>query len=487
MKKFATMAISVGLIGAMVAGGSLAYLSDTDSDVNVMTLGNVQIEQIEQEWNADKSKLVDFTQAKPLLPYVGTLAWGDRDEENDGAYRQFDMNNVVDKYVSVKNTGKSDAYVRTIIALEMGKYDNLTDFASSGIGLSVNSATGAEFPNMKWKWTDDFMATIDGKNYNVMVAVHEDAVTPGETTIPSLLQVYLSKDAGNAEVEKLDGNGNGTYDILVLSQAVQAQGFENAATALDAAFGDITTTNHPWSEEAPVIPTAVATAEELTAALTAGESVYLTEDITDFDADNTITIAKSKEATLDLNGYTIEAVSDATGANRNLIDVRGTLTVKNGAIKYKHTGANMAWNNSTNVFNVTDGGVLNIKDAVIENAGGSDMAFAVHLNNWGEVTLNVENSTLKSTYIPVRVFNSGNDMNNVTIKNTTLDGKYCFWVHNYTLADFGTDENVEAHKALLNFDIFNGTNTFTYSSAKAPVLYGFTDSVYFDANGNKVE
>ena len=119
MKKFATMVTSVALIGAMVAGGSLAYLSDTDSAVNVMELGSVNIEQIEQERNAE-GKLVDFTQGKPLLPYVGELGWKNTDVDN-GAYRSFTMNNVVDKYVSVKNTGKSDAYVRTIIALEMGE------------------------------------------------------------------------------------------------------------------------------------------------------------------------------------------------------------------------------------------------------------------------------------------------------------------------------------------------------------------------------
>ena len=32
-----------------VLTGTLAYLTDTDEDVNVMTLGNVDIEQIEQQ------------------------------------------------------------------------------------------------------------------------------------------------------------------------------------------------------------------------------------------------------------------------------------------------------------------------------------------------------------------------------------------------------------------------------------------------------
>ena len=41
----------------------------------------------------------------------------------------------------------------------------------------------------------------------------------------------------NGKTYQLDGNDNGKLDILVLTQAVQAQGFANAKTALDTAFG----------------------------------------------------------------------------------------------------------------------------------------------------------------------------------------------------------------------------------------------------------
>ncbi|MBR5198810.1 MAG: hypothetical protein IKW20_03165, partial [Bacteroidales bacterium] len=102
-----------------------------------------------------------------------------------------------------------------------------------------------------------------------------------------------------------------------------------------------------------------------------------------------------------------------------------------------------------------------------------------HLNNWGEATLNVESCHLESTYIAVRVFNSGHDMNNVTIKNSTLKGKYCFWVHNYKAAgDSAGDDST------LNFDILNGTNTFVPAEGKAPILYGFNNPIYYDTCGN---
>ncbi len=224
------------------------------------------------------------------------------------------------------------------------------------------------------------------------------------------------------------------------------------------------------------------------------DTIILTEDIVLDESltragDYTLTVSKNKALTIDLNGKTLSSISSQTGKNYNMLDVRGTLTVKNGTITTKHEGENMAWNNSTNVFNVTDGGVLNLEGVNAKNLGGSDMAFVAHLNNWGEVTLNVENSTLESTYTAVRVFNSGNDMNNVTIKNSTLDSKGAktFWVHNYTLADFGNDAaKTAAHQALLNFDIFNGTNTFKSSDPNRVIEYGFTNYINFDGEGNQI-
>ena len=235
--------------------------------------------------------------------------------------------------------------------------------------------------------------------------------------------------------------------------------------------------------------TAVAKAMEL------GKPVEFIQNVS-IDADETIIVPASKELTLNLNGYTLKGVSDQKGSNRNMFDVRGTMTVDgantltkaaaegNGTISIRHDGENMGWGSSTNVFNVTAGGVLNIMNTHAINFGGSDMGFVAHLNNWGEVTLNVENSTLESNYVAVRVFNSGPDMNNVTIKNSTLKGgSYAFWVHNYTKADFSNDQaKADAQKALLNLDIFNGTNTFIGKN-DTPVRFGFTDSEYADENG----
>ena len=230
-----------------------------------------------------------------------------------------------------------------------------------------------------------------------------------------------------------------------------------------------------------------------------GETIILTGDINlnDLIGPNpaptrsasdakTLEIKKGTNRIIDLNGYTLSATTAKTG-NCDMMLIKGDLTVKNGTITYQYTGENQGWNAMTTIFDVTDGGVLNLEGVTAKNLGGSDMGFVAHLNNWGEVSLNVENSTLESNYVAVRVFNSGYDMNNVTIKNSTLKGgNYAFWVHNYTKEDFSGDQGkANAQKALLNFDIFNGTNTFVGKN-ETPIRLGMTNAVYLNANVSTV-
>ncbi|MBR2026154.1 MAG: leucine-rich repeat protein [Alistipes sp.] len=212
-----------------------------------------------------------------------------------------------------------------------------------------------------------------------------------------------------------------------------------------------------------------------------GEDINLNEATTRAVENPTYTVASGKDITLDLGGHTLSAKSTQTGKNYEMLLVKGNLTVKNGTIETEHTGDNMEWNSMTTIFNITAGGVLNLEGVTAKNLGGSDMAFVAHLNNWGEVTLNVDNeSTLESPYVAVRVFNSGPQMNNVTIKNSTLKGgNYALWVHNYTAADFGSETKAESQKALLNFN-FEGADFVPNVNG---VRYGFTNSVKADVKG----
>lgn len=231
----------------------------------------------------------------------------------------------------------------------------------------------------------------------------------------------------------------------------------------------------------------VNNANDLKAAIEAGKKVMLANDIT--VAENTvISVANAVESSLDLNGKTISTNNSRTNTFQYLFDVKdgSTLNVKNGTINFSHTGANMQWNGGTSVFNVTGGGVLNMEDVDVYNLGGTDMNFAVHLNNWGTATLNADRCTLSATYCGVRVFNSGYDMNKVTISNSKLTGaSMAFWVHNYI--NDGAGNNGTQGDATLSIDIFDNNNLFeTTKPSVSPIRYGFDIPIYYIQSGDNL-
>jgi len=214
MKKKILTTLSVVLILGMAALGILAYLTDTDNDVNVMTLGKVDIEQYEKDQAGN-----DF-EDQPLYPAVGELV-------QSGDY--WTNANVVDKIVTVENTGKSNAYVRTWFAFEYGDADSYTKVKTN--------------LNDEWEWTDIAGTTeIEGVNYVLAVATYDEELEPGDITPASLRQVALLFSATNEDMVAFGDE----YKILVFTQAIQTAGFENAATALAEGFGAATVENHPW-------------------------------------------------------------------------------------------------------------------------------------------------------------------------------------------------------------------------------------------------
>jgi len=289
---------------------------------------------------------------------------------------------------------------------------------------------------------------------------------------------FVTTGKVNANVRLL----NFSSDYSNMKATVTGGTFDKGFKTQDYANSGVKTPD--WVNFDGVEPTySVASLAELENALALGGNVVLSADITGVNANTAIDIASGTDVTLNLNGHKMTATADNTG-NQELFHVEGEMTVKNGSLELTAQN-NQGWNAMATIFDVTAGGVLNL-EGVTANTTGTDMTFAVHLNNWGEVTLNVENSTLKASYIPVRVFNSGYDMNNVTIKNSTLEGKYCFWVHNY-IGDLNSAQHSDqAIKDRLNFSIYNNGNTFV-NTGKAPILYGFGNTLYFDANGNAVQ
>lgn len=399
MKKFLTLLLTVALTATAAIGGTLAYLQSEDKDVNVMTLGNVKIEQheyqrVEIEDGTYKTDTVDdrtsyvleeFEQDKPLLPIVGDPSTGAAgwdtttvrmsQVDSYGGMQVFAGKNAQDKFVTVENTGKTDAYVRTLVAIEVGSTDGTL------IGTSYHST---------WTSTDMGIIEIDGNNYMVTEYAynggelsdgtwrHKGGILPvGETSYPNLSQVYLKSVATNEDMVAIDGNKNGTLDILVLSQAVQVAGFRTAAEAFNETFpyGDNNANVAGWfvkdgESAVPKNEVTINNEEKLTEALDGYNKITLAADI----SGENFAVTEGSNVTVDLNDKNLNA--------NEYIQNNGVAEIKNGTVnsgdKFNY-GVISAAGSKTTLDNVTinskGGGIGAIDGAqVVFNSGSVDVS-----------------------------------------------------------------------------------------------------------------
>lgn len=251
-KKLTAIFLCVALVAIAVVGASLAYFTDTKSATNTFTVGNVKIELIEQQ--RGENGLVPFEQNKKLMPIVGS-AQGEQ-ETVDGV-KLPTAENYVDKIMTIKNTGVSDAYVRIFVAVPTALQNGQTPNAPryDVLHWNFNGDSCAE-----GQWTDEIVVAnptlIDGVEYKIYSRTYTTALKANEATAtPAYIGFYLDKTVDmNADGEYTVDWGNGpeviNYNlsngvkIPVFAQAIQAEGFDSA-TAAFAASGLPT---NPWAE-----------------------------------------------------------------------------------------------------------------------------------------------------------------------------------------------------------------------------------------------
>ena len=244
-KKLIAISLVVAMLAVAIVGGSLAYFTDTDEETNTFTAGGVKIDLIEQEVGANG--LQPFTQDQVLMPIVGS-AQGEKDN-----FGQPVAENYVDKIVTIKNTGKSGAYVRAYFAIPSALDDGYETFNAGANILHFNfgNKDGVSTEGVQWSWTHDgkwnyFETTIGGVAYNVYYADYYQVLPAGETTEQFISGVYLDSHVD------MDAQGNyidtrfptadlsilaGTVSCPVKAVAVQAAGFDSVDAAVTAAFG----------------------------------------------------------------------------------------------------------------------------------------------------------------------------------------------------------------------------------------------------------
>lgn len=210
-KKILSMCLVVALLAIAIVGGTLAYFTDDDSDLNVMTTGNVSITQNE-EFDAENAK---------LIPSV---------EDANGN----PTNNVIEKVVTVTNDGSEDAYIRTFILCEANQ-DAETGYVSTDfVWFDTNTEDYSGYA-LSDEEGNLIYVDVEGVPYEVWMFVYDTKLDAGATSAASLEKVWLDA-ATTQEDMKLVMGEDGKYNVIVFSQAVQVAGFETADAAFEAAY-----------------------------------------------------------------------------------------------------------------------------------------------------------------------------------------------------------------------------------------------------------
>jgi|GEM_PF-175674 len=239
----------------LVAGsvlGTLAYLTDTTDQVkNTFTVGKVDIKLDESKvtWNEQQGKYVKDTETRVTENEYKMLP---------GMRFPKDPTITVEKgsescYIGAVVTLTVDDITKTPIWQEQYKNVALTGFVTGG----VSTAT-------EWQWSGEGMTYVDGVGNTVTQKVTLGAVS-GETKAPDVItftyvfkNVYkeddtimifdeintvLNADKWTGEAldamtitKTVDGNTTESFELTIDGYAVQAESFENAKAALQAAF-----------------------------------------------------------------------------------------------------------------------------------------------------------------------------------------------------------------------------------------------------------
>lgn len=231
-KKILTLCLVVALAATAVIGGTLAYFTDTDTETNVFTAGDIKID-IEEIFPEDE-----------LMPGTAT-------------------DNNLQKEVYVKNTGSNDAYMwievlipaaldtpenASLNDLHFNYYDTYEDSEGNLVVCSSAVATANGYTGPKFVINEVNMGTttIEGVTYNRYLHYTENdtAKATNEKTAALLAQVYMDKDIEQCTddshtdclVLKDGTHYTGAWELVINAYGIQSQGFDTIGEAINAYY-----------------------------------------------------------------------------------------------------------------------------------------------------------------------------------------------------------------------------------------------------------
>ena len=270
-KKLTAIFLCVALVAIAIVGASLAYFTDTKSSTNTFTVGNVKIDLIESRFhrqgndNSGDTSIPDPTGTASGMKYLndGAKAFTDAEIKADAEtyateYLAVKGENMVPgrrvaKCPYVVNTGANDAYIRIRVLVPSAANHDFVDVKDGGVitnqWCSTSFITG-EFIDGKGGGWDDAPAidkasvTKDGVTYDVYTFTRTEPLAAGAMTEWNVWNfIGIDKDATSADIQKAidagaikvtetDGGAKTmTLNVLVEADAIQAEGFADAAAA----------------------------------------------------------------------------------------------------------------------------------------------------------------------------------------------------------------------------------------------------------------
>ena len=262
-KKITAIFLCVALVAIAIVGASLAYFTDTKSATNTFTVGNVKIDLIESKFhregndNSGDTTIPDPTNTASGMKYVtdGHKVFTDDEIKEDATTYQAEYLAVkgqnmvpgrgVAKCPYVVNTGANDAYIRIRVMVPSAANNDFVEANLGGVITNqwcTTSMLCGEFQHgergEKWPVVTQNVDK-DGVTYDVYTFTRIKPLAPGAMTEWNVWNyIGINKTATAADIQKAITAGaitatddTLTLNVLVEADAIQAEGFADAAAA----------------------------------------------------------------------------------------------------------------------------------------------------------------------------------------------------------------------------------------------------------------
>lgn len=272
-KKILALSMCIALAAIAIVGASLAYFTDTKSEKNTFTVGNVKIELLESQYHRVNAGKGNATGAKE--PLSGGYLWAadvdmqgttentpnyvtsgevwngqyfsdaqieaDAEAYKDGYFAEHSQNMVpganVRKNPYVKNTGANDAYIRVRVLVPVSLFEIIDGgpsyWTDSALENEVTSEAVKAYNAAGYKATNVPQVERNGINYYQFDFTYTDPVKPSEVTFWNVWgNIAIDKKATAEQLANVE-----SFDVIFEADAIQADGFADA-TAAFAAFDE---------------------------------------------------------------------------------------------------------------------------------------------------------------------------------------------------------------------------------------------------------